>query len=191
MPKPSLVIVSAITLAYPFAIYLGLGRVDPAWLGLGLVALALARAWASRDPVWLFALAGAVLLALASVLGKSWLPVKLYPAMVNAALLLVFGASVLRPPTVIERIARLAEGALSPPVVAYTRRVTVAWCIFFACNGIAAFATAVWASDEAWLLYNGLLAYLLMALLFAGEWLVRRRVRARLAPAAGAGNTHV
>jgi len=33
---------------------------------------------------------------------------------------------------------------------------------------------------EIWALYNGLISYGLMGLLFAGEWLVRRRVRARI-----------
>ena len=48
-----------------------------------------------------------------------------------------------------------------------------------------ALATALWASDKTWALYNGLIAYLLMGALFAGEWLVRGRVRARAALAEG------
>jgi uncharacterized membrane protein len=42
-----------------------------------------------------------------------------------------------------------------------------------------ALLTSLWASTEVWALYNGLIAYLLMALLFAGEWLVRQRVQRR------------
>ena len=60
----------------------------------------------------------------------------------------------------------------------YTRRVTQVWCGFFVFNGSLALLTALYASDGVWMLYNGLLAYVLMGILFAGEWLVRQRVRA-------------
>ena len=75
--------------------------------------------------------------------------------------------------------------------VAYTRRVTQVWCGFFVRQRRRSrSATALWASEAVWALYNGVLSYVLMGLLFAGEWLVRRRVRARIAakpmPADGA-----
>ena len=70
---------------------------------------------------------------------------------------------------------------LSPAAVRYTRTVTIAWCIFFAGNGAMALGTALSGNDRWWTLYNGFLAYLLMGALFAGEWLVRQRVRARSA----------
>lgn len=182
---PKLLVVLA-TLAYPLAVYLALGRWSPFWLALLLAALMLLRAGVARDPVWLLAGLGAGLLALASLLADSWLPLKLYPVMVSAVLLSVFGASLLRPPTVIERIARLREPQLPAQAVAYTRKVTWAWCAFFVGNGLVALATVLWGSDELWLFYNGLLAYLLMGLLFAVEWLLRRRMRARAAPAGAA-----
>lgn len=184
MPKISTLILALATLAYPLAVYLGFGKVEPFWLGLVLLALMLLRAWAARDVVWVFAGAGAAVLALLGIAGNSWLPLKLYPVAVNAVLLAVFAASVVKPPTVIERIARLREPALPDSGVAYTRKVTLVWCVFFVANGLVALATALWASNEIWLLYNGLVCYVLMGALFAGEWLVRRRVRARIAAAA-------
>ena len=65
--------------------------------------------------------------------------------------------------------------------MAYTRRVTQVWCGFFVVNGLIAVATALWASPAAWALWNGLLSYVAMGVLMAGEWLVRRRVRGRIA----------
>ncbi len=175
------------TLAYPLAVYFGLGRFNPVWLALLLAGLMAVRAWAGRDPVWWFAAAGALLLALASLFGGSWLPLKLYPVMVSAVLLLVFGASLLRPPSVIERIARLSDPHLAPEGVAYTRKVTLVWYVFFAVNGTLALATVLWGSDELWLFYNGLLAYVLMGGLFAAEWLVRQRLKTRMAAAGARG----
>lgn len=167
------------TLAYPVLVYVGVGRFSPFWLALLLAGLMAVRACIARDAVWLLAGAGAALLALASLAGDSWLPLKLYPVMVSAVLLGVFAASLLRPPTVIERIARLREPQLPPAAVAYTRKVTQTWCVFFVANGLVALATVLWGSEELWLLYNGLISYVLMGALFAGEWLLRQRMRAR------------
>jgi uncharacterized membrane protein len=176
---------AAATVAYPCAVYLGLGHVEPRWMALALAALALARAWAARRAFWLAAAAGAGLLSVAALLGNALLPLKLYPVLVNAALLAVFGLSLWRPPCAIERLARLSEPDLPPAAVAYTRKVTRVWCGFFAANGAAALGTALWASTEAWAVYNGVVAYLLMGSLFAFEWLVRQRVKARTRAAHG------
>jgi uncharacterized membrane protein len=58
--------------------------------------------------------------------------------------------------------------------------VTQVWCWFFSVNGAIALATALWASPAIWTLYNGLIAYLVMGLLFAGEYVVRWHFKRRL-----------
>lgn len=181
MPKLLTVLVALATLAYPLAIYLALGRIEPRWMALALVTLALARAWVTRQPFWLAAAAGAAVLGLASLLGNAVLPLQLYPVLVNGIFLVVFGISLAKPPTAVERLARLTQPDLPPAGVVYTRKVTQLWCGFFVLNGAAALATALWASHEVWALYNGLLAYVLMGIVFAGEWLVRQRVKAQIA----------
>jgi uncharacterized membrane protein len=93
-------------------------------------------------------------------------------------MLAVFSTSLRFGPPLVERLARLQEPDLPPFAVAYTRRVTQVWCGFFVLNGSLALLTALYASDRVWMLYNGLLAYVMMGVLFAGEWLVRRRVKA-------------
>lgn len=175
------IVVAILTLIYPLLVYFGLGRFEPRWLALLLVGMAVLRAIATREKVWLVAAAGAVLLAAASALGNQLLPLKLYPVLVSVVLLIVFFTSLLHPPSIIERLARLREPNLPPAGVAYTRRVTEVWCGFFIGNGGIALYTALYASSATWALYNGLVSYVLMACLFAGEWLVRRRVKARFA----------
>jgi uncharacterized membrane protein len=96
---------------------------------------------------------------------------------VNSTLLSLFAYSLLFPPSIIERWARLRNAELPARAISYTRRVTQVWCIFFAMNGAAALITALWASAAVWTLYNGIVAYLLMALLFAGEYCVRWRFK--------------
>ena len=170
-----------VSLAYPVVVYLALGHVSPRWIALLLVVLALARAWVTRESFWLAAAALAGVLAIASALGDQWGPLKLYPALVNLVMFGLFATSLWRGPSVVERLARLREPDFPLAAVAYTRRVTQVWCGFFVINGLIAVATALWASAGVWALYNGLLSYAAMALLMGGEWLVRRRVRARIA----------
>lgn len=165
------------TVLYPFAIYLGLGRIAPRWLALLLLAMALFRAVSSRDRAWRVAAVAAALLVLVSFLANTALPLKLYPVLVNATLLAVFAISLRFPPCVVERLARIRDTQLPPRAIPYLRRVTLAWCVFFVFNGSIALATALFASDGVWALYNGLIAYLLMGLLFVGEWLLRQRMR--------------
>ena len=100
--------------------------------------------------------------------------------MVNAALLGVFAYSLISPPSMVERFARLREPELPASAIGYTQRVTQVWCIFFAANGVIALITALWASSATWTLYNGLIAYLIMGLLFAGEYLVRGHFKRQL-----------
>lgn len=103
-----------------------------------------------------------------------------YPVLVNGLGFALFFISLWQPMTVVERIARWQEPALPAAAVGYTRRVTQIWCLFFLLNGAVAGWT-IWLGDmRYWSLYNGVISYLAMALLMAGEYLVRRRVRARI-----------
>jgi uncharacterized membrane protein len=172
-------VLAAVTLAYPPAVYWGLGRFEPRWMAFALLALALVRLGAAQQPLWRAAALLTAALAGVTLLANAALPLKLYPVLMNAAFGALFAWSLARPPTAIERIARLQNPDLDAAGVAYTRKVTWVWVAFFVFNGSLAAATALWASDAAWALYNGLVCYGLMGVLFAGEWLVRQRVMAR------------
>ncbi len=167
-----------ITLLYPLAIWFGRGQVEPRWLaGLLLLAVATRVPALKLSGVARWSVAGALLLAACAVWSNMLLPLKLYPVLVNGVLLAAFGYSLAAPPSMVERLARLREPDLPPAAVGYTRRVTQVWCGFFVVNGAIALGTALWASEAVWSLYTGVVAYLLMGLLFGGEWLVRRRFK--------------
>jgi uncharacterized membrane protein len=70
-------------------------------------------------------------------------------------------------------IARRVRGVLPPEVVGYTRRVTQAWCIFFACMAVASAALFLLAPLPAWSLFANLLNLPLVAAMFVAEYLVR------------------
>jgi uncharacterized membrane protein len=168
----------ALTLVYPLAIWLGHGSIEPRWLaGLLLLTVAsrLPRLRLSAAARW-SALGALVLVALA-VASNAVLPLKLYPVLVNAAFLAAFGASLLSGPSMIERLARLREPELPPEAVRYTRRVTQAWCVFFVANGAVCLGTALFSPDAVWSLYTGVVSYVLMGLMFGGEYLLRMRFK--------------
>lgn len=169
------VVLVALTVTYPLLVYFGLAHVEPRWLACLLLAMALVRLGATRQPLRWTASAAAGVLALAAWFTNAALPLKLYPVAVNGALLLLFGASLAHPPSAVERLARLTRPDLPEAGVVYTRKVTWVWCGFFLFNGTLAAASALWGSEAQWALYNGLIAYLLMGALFVGEWIVRRR----------------
>jgi uncharacterized membrane protein len=168
---------------YPILIFAGLQFFDARTVGVCVLLALVVRYRRTALRVvsgfsawqWL-AIALPVLLGLAVVATNSEVLLLLYPASISASMLILFGTTLLRPPTMVERFARLRYPDLPAESVRYTRRVTEAWCLFFVCNGTVAVYTALYASREAWALYNGFIAYLLMGALFAGERLVRRRV---------------
>lgn len=169
-----------LTVAYPFLVYFALDSVGPRALAL-LAALLFLLRWRSQGHAAarlmpLLAPACAVFLLAAALAGQTvWLLG--YPVLVSLLFLAWFSHSLFRPPTVVERLARLQDPDLPPQGVAYTRKVTIAWCLFFLGNGAIAALTA-WHGDMAWwTLYNGGISYGLMGLLMGGEWLVRARVR--------------
>ena len=168
-----------LTVLYPALVYYGASHFQARWLALLLVLVALARAFATGERYWLIAAGLALALAVVSALSNQLLPLKLYPVLVNSLLLIVFAASLRWPPSVIEKLARLRTPELPAAAVAYTKRVTQVWCGFFIVNGAIALWTALYASAATWALYNGLIAYVLMACLFTIEYCVRRRVQAR------------
>ena len=173
----------AAALAYPVGIYCALIWLEPRVVAAGLIAILVWRrrlyaerylrelSWVSRG-----ILATLVLLCLGALVENDETLLRLYPAAISGAFLVVFGLSLLNPPTIIERLARLKTPDLPAAGVRYTRQVTRVWCAFFVVNGFIATWTAVWSSREVWALYTGLLSYVAMGLLFAGEWLVRRRL---------------
>ena len=168
--------IDLLTALYPAAVNFGLQYLQRRLIALALAELLLLRLALLRadwsKPLLLVGLAYAGF----AIWSNQAIALRFYPALVNAAMLTLFAASLFYPPTIVERLARLQQPDLPAQGVLYTRRVTQVWCGFFVVNGGIAAATALWSSFQVWSLYNGLIAYLLMGLLFVGEYWVRQRV---------------
>jgi uncharacterized membrane protein len=174
--------------AYPLLVFGGLQFLQPRYVALLLIVALLIRRRAGA--AHLFGGLGVpermILVALLSLSATAaWMNsetlLRLYPAAINLGMLLLFGLSLKRAPSMIERFARMEDPNLPPAGVRYTRDLTVVWCGFLALNGVIAAYTAFWTSREIWALYNALIAYALMGLLFGGERLLRHRLIARYA----------
>ena len=167
--------------AYPLVVFFGLRVMEPRYVAVLFAAVLLLRRrkdlgvlLSGLSPVNWAVVALQLLLMAATALTNDETLLRCYPVVVNAGMFLMFGMSLFTPPSMIERFARISKPDLAPEGVRYTRRVTQVWCVFFIGNGGASGYTALYSSREQWVLYNGLIAYVLMGTLFAGEWLFRR-----------------
>ena len=169
-------LIGLLTLIYPATVYFGTQYTEPRWIAASLCFLLLLRLAQGKHPMRPLLLA-AIAYAVFAAWSNQLLTLYYYPVVINAAMLLLFTASLFYPPSIIERLARVQQPNLSPQGVLYTQRVTQIWCVFFLMNGAIAWLTVLWGNAEIWSLYNGLIAYLLMGALFGGEYLFRRKTR--------------
>ncbi|PQV52131.1 hypothetical protein [Paraburkholderia sp. BL21I4N1] len=166
-------------LAYPALILCAWRWDTPRYVGCMLFAILWLQRWAGSGPVatslrrlssidWTVVglLSGA---SAAIVLTNSELLLRLYPSLVNLGLLIAFGATLVRGPSMIEKFARLGNPDLPPRAVRHTWRVTQVWCGFFALNGAFSAYTALYWSRASWSLYNGAIAYGLIGVLLVAE----------------------
>jgi uncharacterized membrane protein len=167
-------------LAYPLAVWLGLAFAGTrATAGVVLAALAVRTfaLWrgAQREALrrLLLPIAAAGVPAGAAVAIDDPLLLLVAPVLVSLGLLGAFGYSLLRGPPLIETLARLQVGELSPAEVRYCRTVTAVWCVFFVANGSVAAWLALSGSLTAWALWTGVLSYVAIAIVFAIELTVR------------------
>ncbi|WP_434570108.1 hypothetical protein [Pseudomonas sp. Z3-8] len=167
-------------LLYPFAVYFGMEHFAPWQFGLLLGGLWLARALLGKgNPGNRWMAASAITFCVLLAVFDSPLLLRWYPVLISAFMLGLFTLSLKYGPPMVERLARLREPQLPARAVIYTRQVTVAWSVFFLCNGVLAAVLTLWAPLSWWMLYAGLISYGLMGLMFAIEWLIRQRVRGR------------
>ena len=109
---------------------------------------------------------------------RDWLGVAAVSGLVHAAVnlfLLWYFARTLRAgeTALITRLARRVHGFLPPEMEAYTRRVTAAWCAFFAAQVTVSMLLLAFAPFELWSMFVNLINLPLIVLMFAGEYLYR------------------
>ena len=169
-----------LALGYPLLVHLAVvfEQIRLQWLALvWLLAISMWGALAARRP-WAWAalpVSGALLYWLV-VMGGGLYALYVPPAVIPAALFIVFARS-LRPGQQpwISRIATLMRGApLPPPLVVYTRQITVLWCGIFIVMFVSAVGLSIWASPALWSLMTNVIHYLVLGAVFVVEFAYRR-----------------
>lgn len=186
VPKRILTIIIALVgIAYPVIVYFGLGVVSPRIILIAAIIFVIIRGAmffiARKYGAGLIACIVAVILSAAGFASEV-LALRFYPVIISGTLALVFALSLFSGMPIIERFARLQTPELDTFGVSYTRNLTKVWIAFFILNGLISLWTILYATLEIWTLYNGLISYVLIAVLFVGEWPVRRIIKARRQP---------
>jgi len=170
-------IVLLASLVYPAAVYFGRSAIPPLTFVAVALLLMIVRTVtldvpAAKGQRGLLIVSAIALVMLAALDPR--LAAKAYPVAMSAAIATVFGASLAHPPSLVERFARLRDPELPAGARAYCRAVTMVWTAWLSLNALVALVLAVFGSDAAWALWTGVIAYLIMGVLFAGEFALRR-----------------
>lgn len=103
---------------------------------------------------------------------------KFYPPICNCFIFLIFFISLFTKETVIQKIARMSGEKMTDGILNYTRKVTYVWCIFTFINLIISVWT-IFLPDNIWILYNGIISYVLIGIIFGVEYIIRTIFRKR------------
>ncbi len=150
-----------------------------------MTCLSLVLAWRGARPLVAVLVAmviGAVIVLVWPLLEKNFPLWQMTQESVAYTLLgLTFGRSLDHRRTALcTELADRVHGPLSPEVVRYTRRVTLAWAVFF--FSIAAVSVLLfWAAPlRVWSIFINFCVVPLVGVMFVGEYLVRRRALPQL-----------
>jgi len=168
-------------IAYPAIVFFLRGSFDPVlFVLLALLVVGLRLAFGRFGAgAWRTALAAVALGLAALALVDGPLAVRAYPVLLSLAAAFVFGITLWRSPSLVEQFALATGEPWSPELQHYCRNVTLIWTVWLCLNAAVAAELALSGSDRAWALWTGLLSYGVSALLFAGEWTVRRFLKHR------------
>lgn len=175
-------IIAIVILLYPFVIFFGIQFLSVQGLSLIILCLFGLRAIFNHKndhsimPKYaLFTLSGiGIAISLLGMLSHNIIFIKLYPVAMNLAFLGIFITSLFAKENIIYQFAKKTSRQTLPHFVsAYTRKVTIAWCVFFLLNALVSCYSALFSSLHVWTIYNGLISYILIGAFFVCEFLVR------------------
>ena len=184
--RPRYVAAGAAALAYVIASQWLMTRTPPSpWGAVALLTPMLAiiaiGTWRSgQRAISLLAAAALAALALKAGLGSGLAPEHLYLAehvAIHLFLAFTFGITLRRrAKPLITRFAERVHAALTPAMETYTRKVTIAWTIYFCVMAALSMAVHLLAPFTTWATFANLLTPLALVAMFVGEYLLRYRL---------------
>ena len=167
---------------YPIIFWLGYGRGIALWLAITWFLKLLLEIKEKRE-TWKISLFWVCLFALISFEDSHGVLSMFYPTLVNLALCLLFVSS-MRSESIITRFAQLEQSLKKlPPLnrgeINYTRFLNKAWIGVFVWNALFCTFLALADYKGLWALYSGAGGYVLAAVVFFGERILRNRLKER------------
>jgi uncharacterized membrane protein len=112
---------------------------------------------------------------------KSSLTLKIYPALADLVYFVIMVTSILIPPPevfyFINMFDKTIKNHIEPAFFErYCRKAAIVWCVFFVFDGAVALVTVFLGSDIVWGIYNGGITYVLMGLIFVGEYFILKMI---------------
>lgn len=160
------------TILYPFVVFFAL-KSHIALRAMALFLLCMAGISFIRNKnIWIFICV--LLLCLGLIVCNQGIFLKLYPVIMNISVCLMFALS-LRDTPLIEKFAKKMEYILDTQQKQYTKKLTLIWAVFMGMLAIIS-AITVFLSNEIWVIFNGLISYILIAIMIGVEFIVRKKV---------------
>jgi len=177
------VLLAAALIVYPLLVHLALSADPDSSLGEWLMAAPLIAllVWflsrSSRGRIGLLALGAAAIFGWWVWRAAGASPAIVYPLTHVSVYLFLLGyfGRTLRPgnEALITRLATYVHGALPDEIKDYTRRVTWAWCLFFAAMALVSVLLFALAPLATWSLFANVLNLPLVAAMYLGEYAYR------------------
>ena len=160
------------TILYPFVVFVALKKSTDLHFWALLLFVAACVSLVRNKNIWMFLCI--LLFGFGLAIYNNDIFLKLYPVLMNLGMFFVFALS-LRGTPLIEQFAKKMGYNLDAKQKEYSRRVTRAWAIFMFGLAVISLVT-VFLSNEVWVMFNGLISYVLIAIMMGAEFIVRKRV---------------
>lgn len=173
-------LLATVVISYPFLIYSYIDILSPAaFAGLLLLLIVIRFVVLNKKPQK----SDIAMLTVMSVFCACaiWLNseslLRFYPVLMNVGIGLVFLTSLYGDECLIARFAKLSGKAPPAAATGYLRTLTLLWSLLLFLNGAISAYTAWYTDLSTWALYNGFIAYAVMAIFALGELLYRRQYK--------------
>ena len=171
------IIAALVFLLYPLLVYFCISH-GIAWGVIGIIGLYVIyqsiHSWLEKHfkamLAWL-AIFGFMLIG--SNLSKE-ITIKIFPVFANLGFMGIFAMTLWQGPPLIERFARITFPDTPEKIVRYCRLLTKIWVAFFAIQAVITLLLAYFATNAVWAIYTGVVSYILIFALLAGEYIFRR-----------------
>jgi len=178
-----------IAILYPLFVFgtLVVFKLPIRYISIGIVVFAIAysivnsRHYKGKHTLALF-VSPLILCAIgsASLLLDDEIVIKLYPALADLAFLTIMITSFIFPPPLAFYFIDIFDKTMKTVIPKqkfdlYCFRASYVWCVYFVIDGIIATLTTFYMDSLNWGIYNAGITYVIMGMIFAGEYIILKR----------------